>query len=82
MAVRRYRTRVNASQKAAQRALLDDHGHLLVRRAVDRDDAVTLAILDLAVGDQTEWTPQQWDTLLSELAGCDMTIEEWLIFYG
>lgn len=62
--------------------LCERHGRLLVRRAVDRDDEVSQTLLDLAAGDQREWTPQQWDALLSELTGCDMTIEEWVTFYA
>lgn len=60
---------------------LRDHGRLLVRRAVFRDDWITDALLDLAAGDQHEWTPQEWDTLLAEVSGSDMTIDEFLDFY-
>ena len=59
---------------------LREHGRLLVRRAVKRDDWIADALLDLAAGDQTQWTPQQWDALLTELAASDMTIDEWLDF--
>ena len=62
--------------------LRDDHGALLVRRAVTRNDWIADALLDLAAGDQTEWTPSQWDTLLTEMFGNDMTISEWLDFYA
>ena len=60
---------------------LRDHGRLLVRRAVNRDDWIAHALLDIAAGDQTEWTPAQWDTLLAEISGLDMTIDEYLDFY-
>lgn len=60
---------------------LREHGRLLVRRAVQRDDAIAEALLDLAAGDQREWTPQQWDALLTELDASDMTIDEWLDFH-
>jgi hypothetical protein len=36
---------------------LRDHGRLLVRRAVKREDWITDALLDLAAGDQQQWTP-------------------------
>ena len=61
---------------------LSEHGRLLVRRAVTRDDWITDALLDLAAGDQTEWTPGEWMDLLMELESSDMTIEEFLIFYS
>lgn len=61
---------------------LRDHGRLLVRRAVKRDDWIAEALLDLAAGDKQEWTPGEWSELQTELAGSDMTIEEWLVFYS
>jgi hypothetical protein len=61
---------------------LNEHGRLLVRRAVHRDDWISEALLDIAAGDQTEWTTQEWDALLTELDACDMTIAEWLTFYA
>lgn len=60
---------------------LRDHGRLLVRRAVNRDDWIAEALLDIAAGDQTDWTPAQWDTLLAEISGNDMSIDEFLDFY-
>ena len=59
---------------------LREHGRLLVRRAVLRDDWIGETLLDLAAGDQTEWTPQQWDALLRDIGESDMTIDEWLDF--
>jgi hypothetical protein len=61
---------------------LSDHGRLLVRRAVHRDDWISEALFDLAAADQSEWTPLQWDTLLADLERCDMTISEFIDFYG
>ena len=61
---------------------LDNHGALLVRRAVTRDDWISEALFDMAAGDQSEWTPRQWDALLAELARSDMTISEFIDFYG
>lgn len=61
---------------------LANHGRLLVKRAVNRDDWISEALFDMAAGDQIEWTPQQWDALLTELARSDMTISEFIDFYG
>ena len=61
---------------------LRDRGRLLVRRAVTRDDWIADALLDLAADadGRTEWTPEQWDMLLTDLRRSDMSIEEWLDF--
>ncbi len=56
-------------------------GHLLVRRAILRDDWVADAIFDLAAGDQKAWSPAQWATLTTELAGSDLRLRDWLILY-
>lgn len=60
---------------------LRDHGRLLVRRAVNRDDWIADALLNIAANGQVEWSPQQWDTLLTEIAGNNMSIDEFLDFY-
>lgn len=59
---------------------LEDYKHLLVRRAVQRDDAVSEAIFTLA-DDKKEWTLEEWNTLLADLDKCDLTIGEWLVLY-
>ena len=61
---------------------LADHGRLLVRRAILRDDWIPHALFDLAAGDQTDWTPQEWFDLSMELENSDMTISDFLVFYG
>ena len=58
---------------------LTDHGHLLVRRAILRNDWISDALLDLAAGSQTEWTPQEWNVLLKELRESSEKIEDWLV---
>lgn len=60
---------------------LADYGHLLVRRAILRDDWIADRILDLAAGDQTEWTLKEWETLEMELGQCNMKIQDWIILY-
>lgn len=62
--------------------ILREHGRLLVRRAVMREDEITDAILDLAAGDRTEWHIAEWFDLLMDLESSDMTISEFLDFYG
>jgi hypothetical protein len=57
---------------------LTDFGHLLIRRAIQRDDWVAEAIFDLAANGQSEWTPRQWDTLLGSLRSSKQTVNDWL----
>jgi hypothetical protein len=61
---------------------LADHGALLVRRAISRDDWISQAIMDLAADGKTEWTPDEWMDLTMELEASDMTIREFIDFYG
>lgn len=58
--------------------LRDEAGHLLVRRAVDRSDWISDAVLDIAAGDRKHWTPQDWRTLLKDLRRSPGTLAEWL----
>ena len=69
-------------QTRTQADRLHDHGRLLVRRAVKRDDWIAEALYDLAAGDKSEWTPQEWFDLQMEMECSDMTIREFLDFYG
>jgi len=59
--------------------VLRDHGHRLVRCVLKRDDDLTEALLDLAAGKQANWTPAQWDALLTELGKSDEIVEDWLV---
>ena len=51
---------------------LRDHGRLLVRRAVLRDDWIADALLDLAAGDKQQWTPQEWFDLQMDMETSDI----------
>ena len=59
-----------------------DYGHLLVRRAIHREDWVADEIFDRAAEGRTEWTPSEWAALLKELGQCDQTISDWLVLYS
>ena len=92
LALRRAGTRVSNSRQRgigcpSDRTTADklrDHGRLLVRRAVNRDDWIADALMELAAESdgRTDWTPQEWDTFVSETFGNDMRIDEWLDFYA
>ncbi len=53
-------------------------GHLLVRRAISRDDAISEAICDIAAGDRIHWTPDDWDAVLADLDACKLRVNDWL----
>ena len=53
-------------------------GHLLVRTAVNRDDWIADAVFDIAAGGQTEFTPKQWDEVLSMLDASNIKIGDWI----
>jgi len=58
--------------------LRDEVGHLLVRRAVERDDWVSEALCDVAAGDRTDWSTQDWGTLLTGLRQTQLRVADWL----
>ena len=58
--------------------LRDEAGRLLVRRAVNRNDWISEALLDIAAGDQTHWTPQEWTVLLADVRTTRLHIDDWL----
>lgn len=61
-----------------QQFRIHDHSHLLVRRAVQRDDEVADAIFDLASSGRLDWDVDSWDDLLNELDNTDKTVGDWL----
>lgn len=63
------------------RADLTDYGHLLVRRAVLRDDWISDEILELAANGQRDWTVAEWTALLTELQASKLRLRDWLILY-
>jgi len=60
---------------------LADYGHLLIRRAIQRDDWVAMAIFDLAANGKKDWELKEWQTLESTLAESKLTVAEWLVYY-
>lgn len=60
---------------------LADHGRLLVRRAILRDDWISDAIFELAANGQREWTLTEWKKLESELKTSKMRIRDFLVLY-
>lgn len=57
------------------------YGHLIVRRAVQRDDWISDTIFELAAQGRSDWSQQDWDTLLAELDSCNDKLADWLILY-
>ena len=66
---------------------LEDHGSLLMRRAVLRDDWIGEELLNLAAAaympknGANAWTLKEWDTLLAEVQSSTLTVNEWLTLY-
>ena len=58
--------------------LRNEVGHLLVRRAVDRDDWVSETLCDIAAGNRTDWDTQDWTALLTGLKRTELCITDWL----
>lgn len=58
--------------------LQDAAGSLLVRRAIDRNDWIADALLDIAAGDQLEWTLAEWEALLTGLRQTPGRVRDWL----
>ena len=76
----RLETEEDAADKAALRVMMlrEAAGHLLVRRLVDRDDWISQGIFDIAAGARTDWTPQDWRTLLRDLKASQLKLTDWL----
>jgi len=60
---------------------LADYGHLLVRRAICRDDWISEKIFELAANSQRLWDYQEWRTVEAELKASNLRIRDWLILY-
>ena len=45
--------------------ILEAADHLLVCRAIERDDAISDAVLEILAGSQREWTLDEWENLLA-----------------
>lgn len=61
-----------------KRLALEDHGHLLVSRAIERNDEISYAIFDVAAAGKTDWTPAEWYQLLKVLENCKLKIKDWI----
>ena len=57
--------------------LLNEAGHLLVRRALLRDNVADV-IYDVAGSRQRDWTLTEWKLLLKELDNCSQTVSQWI----
>jgi len=60
---------------------LADHGNLLVRRAIHRDDWISEKIFELAANGQRLWDYQEWRAVEAELEASKLRIRDWLILY-
>lgn len=58
--------------------LQDEYGRLLIRRVLLKDDWASDVIFDVAAGNKTEWTPEEWDSLIAELEQSNERVNDWL----
>ena len=58
--------------------LRQDVGHLLVRRAIDRDDWVPAALFDIVTGDKTDWDVREVRAALHDFHACRLRVSDWL----
>jgi hypothetical protein len=61
-----------------EQRLRDEFGKRLVRRVIEQDDWAAEAILDIAAGSKTQWTPAEWANLLCDLERCRLKVNDWL----
>lgn len=54
------------------------HGRILVRRAVQNDDELCDAIMDLAMASQRAWSVLEVDALNAKLDRSRLTVKTWL----
>ena len=64
--------------KPTARDVLEESGQLLVGRAIERDDAISDAVLELMAGTQVEWTLDDWENLRAEGLANRNQIRVWL----
>lgn len=60
------------------RAVLQPYMRHTVRRLVNRNDAVTEALCDIAMGDKLHWEYKEWEAVLAQLDACNDKLEDWL----
>lgn len=58
--------------------LLDEKPHLKVGRIMKREDALTDALVDVAMGDQRDWFQLDIDALVKQLEGSTDRLDDWL----
>ncbi len=66
------------NERTIEERLINAVGNLRVSRVVQRNDWTTEAIFDIAAGDQTEWTPLEWQAVLSDLDNCKLKVADWV----
>ncbi len=65
-------------EQTIQERLVTAVGNLRVSRVVKRDDWTSEAIFNIAAGDKTEWSPLEWQAVLSDLTNCKLKVADWL----
>ncbi len=50
----------------------------MVSRVVAEENWASEVIFNIAAGDRTEWTPLDWQAVLSDLDRCKLKVEDWV----
>jgi hypothetical protein len=58
--------------------LLDAKPHLRLGRIMNREDALSDALLDVAMGAQTKWTVSELAVIMAQLDGSSDRLDDWL----
>lgn len=58
--------------------LLDEKPHLRVGRIMQREDALTDALIEVAMADQVTWGSDEIESLVEQLEGSTDRLDDWL----
>ena len=58
--------------------LVTAYGNRLVRRVIDQEDWASEAIYEIAAGDKKNWTPIEWQAVLSDLERSPLKVKDWV----
>ena len=58
--------------------LIEEYGNRMIRRVLEQDDWASEAICEIAAGDRKQWTPIEWQAVLSDLERSPLKVKEWV----
>ena len=67
------------AREPSQDEILEENGHLMVRRAIEREDAVADAVFNVLAGSRLEWTLEDWEELLHNARLDDRRVRQLIV---